>query len=95
MSSERKKRLVTPNVCVLLWVIRTYVEKEPEKALQGDAEAFSLDRRDAIKALEYLDAMFTDNRKLMGCYGIWPKQKLDQYSKVQSLMGCPAWPKQK
>jgi hypothetical protein len=94
MSSERKKRLVTPNVCVLLWVIRTYVEREPEKALQGDAEAFSLERRDALKALDYLDAMFIDNRRLIGCTG-WPKQKLEQYRKFQRLMGCGAWPKQR
>jgi hypothetical protein len=93
MLSERKKRLITPNVYVLLWVIRNYVEKEPQKALQRDSEAFSLERRDAIKALEYLDAMFTGNRRLIGCGG-WPKQKFQEYSKFQRIIGCGTWPKQ-
>jgi hypothetical protein len=93
MLSERKKHLITPNVYVLLWVIRNYVEKEPEKALQRDAEAFSLERRDAIKALEYLESMFTGNRRLIGCGG-WPKQKLQEYSKFQRSIGCGTWPKQ-
>jgi hypothetical protein len=101
MSPRRKTRHpLTPNIPVLLWVIRNHVEKAPGKRSK-------IGQRDAEIALNYLDSMFAGSKPLSGCSpSLWPKQKYLQYYENfldsiftgdQALIGCrpSLWPKQK